>query len=254
MNRLKFTLSENARDFLEDALSNAVAAEKRPKRWKFAVLSIVQSIELSLKELLREVHPLFVYQNIDKPSKTITLDLAVSRLNRIINLELSEDEENALKLAKETRHEIVHFEVDSNLEELKLAFSRLLGFLSDFYDAHFETPLYYEVDEKLWAAGVAVRMYGKELFERAEKRIHDNTEAGDEVVTCPFCGWKSMLVKEDNEGHCYVCGRDEKILFCGRCGEAMVEGEEFEEHEKRYCKTCFEYVSSDYWYEQAAGK
>ncbi len=60
MDRLKLTLLENAHDFLEDALANAVVAEESPKRWKFAVLSMVQSIELALKELLTQVHPLFI--------------------------------------------------------------------------------------------------------------------------------------------------------------------------------------------------
>jgi hypothetical protein len=236
-------------------LANAVAAESHPKRWKFAVLSIVQSIELSLKELLSQVHPLFVYANIDKPTRTVTLDLAVSRLQSVAKLKLSKEDAEALEFAKETRHQIVHHEVDANVEELKLAFSRLLGFLSDFYDSHFESPLYNEIDEDLWSSGVAIRSYGQELFARAKKRIEENINAEyDEVISCPYCGWESMLVKEDGEGHCYVCGREENIVFCDRCSVPIVAGEHCEEYGKTFCRPCLEYVSSDYWYEQSVGK
>lgn len=255
MDRLKLTLRENARDFLEDALANAVAAESHPKRWKFAVLSIVQSIELSLKELLSQVHPLLIYANIDKPTKTVTLDLAVWRLQNVTKLKLTKEDAEALALAKETRHQIVHHEVDANINELKLAFARLLGFLSDFYDSHFDSPLYYEIDEDLWKSGVAVRSYGQELYERAKNRINENKDPDyDEVISCPYCGWESMLVKEDAEGHCYVCGREENIVFCDRCADPVVAGEEHEEHGKKFCLPCLGYISSDYWYEQSVGK
>lgn len=255
MERLKLNLRENAIDFLEDALSNAMVAEEVPRRWKFAVLSVVQAIELSLKQLLSEVHPLFVYANIDNPDKTITLDKAVSRLKQVAILKLSKEEAQALKLAKETRHKIVHYEVDENIEELKLAFARLLAFLSEFYDSQFDTPLHDEIEEDLWRSGIKIKEHGEELFKKAVAKIEANiNKEYEEVVTCPSCGWEAMLVNEDNEGLCYVCGHHEQLYFCERCNCMMVEGEQEEEHGKIYCVPCLEYVSSDYWYEQSAGK
>ena len=255
MDRLKFTLRENAIDFLEDALSNAVVAEEAPRRWKFAVLSVVQAIELSLKQLLSEIHPLFVYANVDNPDKTVTLDKAVERLKRVANFKLSKEEAQALKLAKETRHKIVHYEVDENIKELKLAFAKLLAFLSAFYESHFDMPLHDEIDEKLWRSGLKIREHGQELFKKAAEKIEANINREfEEVVVCPSCGWEAMLVNEDNEGHCYMCGHQEQFYFCDRCNCMMVEGEQEEEYGKVYCLPCLEYVSSDYWYEQSAGK
>jgi DNA-directed RNA polymerase subunit M/transcription elongation factor TFIIS len=80
---------------------------------------------------------------------------------------------------------------------------------------------------------------------RAARRIDENLDADDVVVACPYCRWKSMIVRDDGEGICYVCGRVENITFCDRCHVAMVTGEEEEEQGKNYCRTCFEYVSSD---------
>lgn len=255
MGRLKFTLRENAIDFFEDALSNAVRAEKVPHRWKFAVLSIVQAIELSLKQLLSEVHPLFVYANIDKPGKTVTLDEAVERLKRVADLKLSKEEAQALQLAKKARHKIVHHEVDEEIEKLKLAFAKLFAFLSDFYDSYFDTPLRNEIDKDLWNSGIRIKEYGKELFTKASVKIEENINREfEEVAVCPTCGWEAMLINEDNEGLCYMCGHHEQLYFCHRCNCMMLEGEQEEEHGKVYCLSCLEYVSSDYWYEQSVGK
>ena len=255
MERLKLNLRENAIDFLEDALSNAVVAEEVPRRWKFAVLSVVQAIELSLKQLLIDVHPLFVYTNIDNPDKTVTLDQAVSRLKHVADLKLSKEEDQALKLAKETRHKIVHHEVDENIEELKLAFAKLLAFLSEFYDSQFDTPLHDEIEDELWHSGIKIKQHGKELLKKATKKIEQNINKNYEIViNCPSCGWEAMLVNEDNEGFCYMCGHHEQLYFCDRCHCMMIDGEQEEEHGKVYCISCLDYISSDYWYEQSVGK
>jgi hypothetical protein len=255
MERLKFTLRENAIDFLEDALSNAVVAEEAPRRWKFAVISVVQSIELSLKQLLSQVHPLFVYANVDNRDKTVTLDQAVERLKRVANLKLTKEEAQALKLAKEARHRIVHHEVDENIRELKLAFAKLLAFQSAFYDTHFDKPLHDEIDEQLWRTGLKIREYGQELLKKAVEKIEANINREfEEVMVCPSCGWEAMLLDEDNTGQCFMCGHQEQLYCCDRCNCMMVEGEQEDKYGKVYCHPCLEYVSSDYWYEQSAGK
>ena len=53
MKELKLTLQENSFDFLKQSLSQAVLSEKTPENWKYAILNLVQAIELSLKELLK---------------------------------------------------------------------------------------------------------------------------------------------------------------------------------------------------------
>lgn len=255
MKQLKLSLRDNSRSFLEDALANAITAERVPGRWKFAVLSMVQAIELTLKQLLYEVHPLFVFENVDKTTKTVGLDHAVKRLGAVSKLRLSDDETEALKTAKEARDQITHYEVDANVEHLKLSFSRLLGFLADFYDEHFEVPLYEQVDVNLWSKGVAIQAYGKELHQRAMKRASGDVDAThDTLIVCPACGWRPMVVREDGDGTCYVCGHKTEIVFCERCEVAIPADEVEEEGGHKYCQSCLEYVSSDHWYEQRAGK
>jgi hypothetical protein len=129
MSRLKLTLEENAASFVEEALSNAVIADENPLRWKFAILALVQAIELSLKEILRRKHPYLIYTNVDKPGKTVGVELATHRLKTIVKIDISKEDSAAIKAAINARNNIVHHQVDEAVDELKLLFSRLLGFL-----------------------------------------------------------------------------------------------------------------------------
>ena len=153
MSRLNLSLLENAINFAEDALSNAVVAEEAPPRWKFAILSLVQAIELSLKELLRRQHPYLIYTNVDKPDKTVGIEQATTRLRNIAGVNLTTDESSALRTAVNVRNSVVHHHVDEALADLKLVFARLLGFLNDFHRKHLDEALQDAIDDELWRAG-----------------------------------------------------------------------------------------------------
>ena len=50
---IRMSLLENAYDFLNESLRSAGRAEAEPHAWKFAVLNLVQAIELLLKARLQ---------------------------------------------------------------------------------------------------------------------------------------------------------------------------------------------------------
>lgn len=254
MSRLNLSLLDNAITFAEDALANAVVAEEEPLRWKFAILSLVQAIELSLKELLFRQHPFLIYKDIDRPKNTVSIDLATSRLASIANVKISPDESSALKAAMDIRNQIVHHQVDAALTELKLVFARLLGFLNEFHRSHLDEPLQEQIEGRLWQSGVKIQAYGDELFRRAKERMQAD-KVGDEcLITCTKCGWKALCAVEPSQDTCYVCGHIESLVVCDRCQEIMLQGEEHDHNKKTYCYDCLCYITDDYWYEQDAGK
>ncbi len=254
MSRLNLSLLDNAVSFAEDALANAVVAEQEPLRWKFAILSLVQAIELSLKELLFRQHPFLIYKDIDRPKNTVSIEQATSRLASIANVKLSSDESSALKTAVDVRNQIVHHQIDAALAELKLVFARLLGFLNDFHRSHLDEPLQDQIEGRLWQSGVKIQAYGDELFRRARERM-DADEIGDEcLIACPNCGWKALCAFEPSEDTCYVCGHIESLSVCDRCQHIMLSEEEHDYNKRTYCYDCLCYITDDYWYEQAVGK
>jgi hypothetical protein len=254
MTRLKLSLSENAISFAKDALSNAIVAEETPERWKFAILGLVQAIELSLKELLSRQHPFLIYKDVDKPKNTVGIELAASRLRTIANIQLTSDESAALKSAVDIRNSVVHHQVDAAITEMKLIFARLLGFLNDFHRKHLAEALQDQIDDELWHAGVKIQDYGVELFRRAEERMKEDEIKEDVTIACPNCGWKALTPFEPHAETCYVCGHIESLAVCDHCQNIMLSGEGHEHSGKVYCWACLCYITADYWYEQSVGK
>ncbi len=247
---LELSLIENAHSFVSEALAKAVAAEQSPGQWKFAILHLVQAIELSLKELLKQQHPVLIYKNVDKPDLTVSLEGALQRLKQVTSFELKPDESKALIFAAKVRNEIVHHEFKADPAELKPAFARLFGFLVDFHRAHFDYTIEEKVPKALWFDGLKIKEYGEELYRRAKVRLKaDHVE--DCVISCPKCGWRALPGFGDNAERCYVCSHVTALETCDRCQAVMLRGEGNEHGDKTLCQSCLEYVTDDYWHDSA---
>ena len=66
-NRLHLNLLENAFDFLNCSISHVINAEKENDilSWKHAIVNIVISIELFIKETLRQENKYLIYSDLD---------------------------------------------------------------------------------------------------------------------------------------------------------------------------------------------
>ena len=254
MDRLKLTLEDNAISFAEESLSNAIVAKESPQRWKFAILSLVQAIELSLKEVLRREHSFLIYSNVDKPKNTVGIEQATHRLNTIAGIEITEDDRKAIKAAVRARNNIIHHQVDESVTELKLLFARLLGFLDEFHGKHIDEPIHEKIDDELWRTGAKIKEYGEELFRRAKIQMEKDEISEECLVTCPMCGWDALCAFEPKQDTCYVCGWIETLGICERCNTVLLPDEQEEHYGKTYCYDCLCHITDDYWYEQSVGK
>ena len=214
---LKLTLLENSHSFLCEALTKAVAAEKEPTQWKFAIFNLTQAIELSLKERLRREHPLLIFQDVDKREQTVSLRNAVPRLRDGCQLPLSQDDVDTINSAAKWRNQIVHSEFSLNTAEVKPAFAKLTGFIADFHGRFLDDKLKEAIPEKLWLEVVNIREYGEDIFRRASERLISEKIHPTTVWPCPMCGWKAF-VSQHEKNKCYVCGHKDIIVTCDGCG------------------------------------
>ncbi len=257
MTRLNLSLYNNAIGFAEDALANAIVAEEVPERWKFAILSLTQSIELSLKELLRRQHPLFIYKNIDNPDLTVGITQAKNRLHKIAGIRFEKTENEALKTASEIRNCIVHHEIDEATHHLKFTFAHLLGFLNDFHTNHLDQSIQNSVESRLWAEAINISEYGDELFLRAKERLAaEGYGSSTQFATCPYCSYASLPARDVPESTCYVCGNIESVLACTRCRKPMLSYDDNlrEVATRIYCLECTDHITHDFWHEHARRK
>ncbi len=246
---MKIILLRNAYDFINEALSNALKAETENIRWKYAILNLVQAIELSLKEKLRREHPILIFQKIDNPKFTVNLDTALNRLQNICKLKLSKPDIAAIKKAIALRNEIIHFEFSIDKKKCKLIFAKLLGFLSDFNLNHFGTPIDQVVDPVHWQEAVLISDYAKELFNRALELFKEQNIDDQFIWVCPNCEWETFVFQDEID-KCYICGLQEQVIECYVCKDLFFKREchELEIQNGSYedfCLECYEKTIQD---------
>lgn len=218
MNPLKMSLVENSDNFLKEALSKAIEAESESFEWKFAILHLVQAIELALKERLSRTHSILIFSNIDKPHLTVSLDRAINRLANISNVKFDKEDIRAINTAREWRNHIVHHKFDFNVQTIKPVFGKLFGFLSNFNRKHLEREISKVLPDDLWKEALKINEYSEELLNRAVRQIKEENQKW--VCTCIRC-WNDTFVDDGKVHHCYLCGFDEPTTVCQECGEGL---------------------------------
>jgi len=135
-NRLHLSLLENAYDSFNESVSRADLADSDSRHWKHAVLHLVHSLELFLKQRLVDEHRLFLFENVDRPTKTVSLELALKRLVAL-DVALDADAVRAIESAIKWRNAITHYEVDLHTAEVRANYLLLFDFIDLFHQQHF---------------------------------------------------------------------------------------------------------------------
>ncbi|MFZ5758304.1 MAG: hypothetical protein ACOY32_01575 [Thermodesulfobacteriota bacterium] len=251
---LKFTLLENSRSFLAEALHKALLAEEDVPQWKFAIFNMCQAIEISLKERLRREHPALILENVDKGTRTVSPKGAIARLSKLCGVAISAADVAVIENVALWRNEIVHAEFSLNVTELKSAFSVLFGFIRTFHEVVLQENLSDHVPDNLWKEALEIQEYGEELAKRAAQQMHDEGIDPSTVISCPRCGRSSCVLQEDT-CRCYVCGSKEDLVECESCHELVPENQterswtsifENEMWEIRICRNCIDAAKDMY--------
>ncbi|WP_289354801.1 hypothetical protein [Paenibacillus sp. S-12] len=148
--KLKMNLLENAHDFINSSLTYYSYAEDNERMWKIAFINIVQALELMAKEKLRRVNNFLVYENIDNPKNTISLSIALDRLIKILEIELDPKDIANIKKAIQLRNQMMHYEIEYSVHELKAKYCRLFEFATSFHTRFLDSELHAFIYEDLW--------------------------------------------------------------------------------------------------------
>lgn len=131
---LKLSLLENSHAFLKEAVAKAVVAVSDTRQWQFAVLNLVQSLELSLKAALKMIHPALVYENIDNPKNTVGPILALDRLEnpKVGGFTFAREDRQRIQHAVIARNQMTHSDFELTSEYAAAKFSRYLRLYRNF--------------------------------------------------------------------------------------------------------------------------
>ena len=62
----KLDLLSNSISYFREAVGYAQHDTLETKHWKFAIVHLVQAMELAFKERLKRIHEIFIYESIDR--------------------------------------------------------------------------------------------------------------------------------------------------------------------------------------------
>ncbi|MCC8957681.1 hypothetical protein H8B02_30905 [Bradyrhizobium sp. Pear77] len=218
----KLDLLNNSISYFREAVAYAQHETLETKHWKFAIVHVVQAMELAFKERLRRIHPTFIYENIDRGDRTVTLRAALARLRnpKIGNMPISDAEANKIEKAFELRNQLTHFEFDHLREHIELKFAEIFSFMIFFYRLHLSLDTSEFIDEDQHARIIKLVRARAELMARALEYMKSRGHLT--VWCCPSCV-EDMFVVEEQQ--CCFCHHKESIVECPSCGTESFESD-----------------------------
>lgn len=217
--KIKFNLLGNAIDSIERGIEliawKAESGDARrgdARRLKQAVLSVAHGVELLLKERLRRVHPVLIWENVDKfPSlsaRTVTVDIAIGRLEKIGGITLSRADSDLIRSLRDTRNAIEHYAWTTTKDEAEQIIGEALGFAIHFAKEELAHNFF----------GYETQRDGtfQTLLEESPKfaaSFHSRYQQQGLVrskMICSHCHAKSV---NSSTGACDLCGHWNETLF-----------------------------------------
>lgn len=218
----RLDLLNNSISYFREAVAYAQQDSTETTHWKFAILHVVQAMELAFKERLRRIHPVFIYESVDKPDKTLSLRSALSRLRnpQIGNIPITDVERIKIEKAFDLRSELTHFEFNHSHDHIELKFAEIFSFMIFFYRSHLGLETATFIDEEAHNKIIKLVKTRAELMERAKIYIASRGDAT--VWMCLSCQEDTFLVSEEQ---CCFCHHKERIVECPTCGTENFESE-----------------------------
>jgi len=237
---IKLSLLENSHAFIREAVAYAVSAKDNARKWQFAVLNLVQALELSLKALLFNIHPILIFDNIDNPKNTVGPIQALDRLKNssIGNISFSEAERQKIQKAIDLRNQMTHSEFVLRPEYAAAKFFKLFAFVVHFQARYLKNEIETIISHDLWSAYSAIEESIKELAAKARQRILEDNIAPEFIFECPNCENDTFVIQDDINT-CYTCRHTEEIFECKKCGNLFFEWQmtDFsDEYDTDYCE------------------
>jgi len=214
-------LLENAYDFVNSSLYFYRFSEDDARSWKIAFINIVQAIELMAKEKLRRTNKFLVFENIDNPKNTISLATALDRMIKILELPLDKKDVDNIRKAIQIRNQMMHYEIDLSVFELKAKYSVLFEFATSFHYRFLDFELHDHIDEALWEEEAQLMEFFKSKFV-----IYNSEEV--------YSAFPKEMLEAQFIQEYEICGKFYPRIKYGE--EKYGEGES---HRRERCGDCF---------------
>lgn len=205
---IEFDLLANAEDSIRHAIDNLSYPEESSdaRRLKQAIRDVAHGVELLLKEKLRRVHPVLIWENIDKfpnlAARTVTVEMAMSRLGRIGGFKFDPQDVDLITSLRDTRNAVEHYAWKTTKLEAERVVGEALGFAVYFAKEELGVDFLGYAEQRdgtvetLMESSPAFASAFRARYERAAR------EKGEFATLCDYCG----AVAVNLSGACKACG------------------------------------------------
>ena len=215
---INLDLFENSHSFFKEAIDKAIGAEDDIRHWQFAILNLVQSLELTLKVMLKNIHPILIYENIDSPKNTVSVTRAIQRLidPNIGNISFSKQEIDGMNSAIKLRNNITHSDFELSTDHAQAQFLKVLVLFIKIQRVHFNRQIEDILTEDAHEKLIAIEQSRKALVKNALQRIDEQHIPNNEVWSCPNCLAETFVIYNGID-RCYACNFTEEVHECENC-------------------------------------
>ncbi|HET9995644.1 MAG TPA: hypothetical protein VFQ18_09565, partial [Candidatus Acidoferrum sp.] len=116
-----------------------------------------------LKQSLRRIHRILIFENVDHPKHTVSLEQALDRLQSV-GVGIEEKEKLVIRKASSYRNLVVHYEFELNRYEWKKIYAQLFEFVHFFHLKHFDEEIHAHIAREHWPTEARLMKYFKKNF------------------------------------------------------------------------------------------
>lgn len=260
--KFEFDLLENSYDYIRSSFDLYFIAdeygnhdEQRTEienkvNWKLAFVTMVQAVELLLKEILYRIHQNLIYEDIDlekvTDKKTVNFQQALNRIDNFSNKSIESEKKLFLMNCSKLRNEFVHYKVSIQSEQIKSKYCKLYSIYKELYSTFIGKEINYntrkhfniQVDILYFNENIVV-FRGREIdkndlidiknqFIENSKYKYYITKHGQKVERIRYGSESKKIHEIFKEVHNYVFSNLDIYEICDEClakqGEFHTEG------------------------------
>ncbi|MCD4817454.1 MAG: hypothetical protein K8S23_02035 [Candidatus Cloacimonetes bacterium] len=155
--KIELNLLENSYDFIINSFELYSIADEcgihdsqcssvdNKVKWKLAFITMVQAVELLLKEILFRIHPNLIFLNIDfynkKNLKTVSFQQAITRVLNFNEKPIDKEDVKFLINCAKLRNEFIHYKVNIQSEQISPKYSALHNIYKKLYKEFFQEEI-----------------------------------------------------------------------------------------------------------------
>lgn len=206
--KVKLNLLENSYDYLCESCKYFVVADEyglhdaklasyeNKKKWKMSYVTLVQAFELLLKEGLRTISPILIYEDIDRVinvnSKTVSGTKAIIRLSNCNIDLLNKENMDFIKKCIEKRNAYTHCDVEIDSTIIKPSYCKLFELYINLHNKmlpNHQSKLEMTLKEKCSKYENILEFTNNYvIFRNEEMRISDKEEFLKEIAINKYTG------------------------------------------------------------------